>query len=80
MKLFTFLLIDNSVVKQLLKPLYPEEEPKYPEYIEKPKNNRFYRYDNMPEVLFMSYEYTNIGSDVNESANKIKWGYVIIGQ
>lgn len=78
MKLFTFLLIDNSVVKQLLKPLYPEEEPKYPEYIEKPKNNRFYRYDNMPEVLFMSYEYTNIGSDVNESANKIKWGYVII--
>lgn len=79
MKLFTYLLIDDSVVKNLLVPLFPEEEPDYLEqYMKKPRNNRFYSCAEMPEILFMSYKYTNVALDVISKEDTTKWGYVII--
>lgn len=79
MKLFTYLIIDDSVVKSLLKPKFTEEEPDYLEqYMKNPRNNRFYSCAEMPEILFMSYKYTNVGQDAITKEDTSKWGYIII--
>ncbi|WP_024834001.1 hypothetical protein [Ruminiclostridium josui] len=74
MKLYKYLIIDDAVKDELLKPYYKYDEPKY--YLNNEKNNRIYFYENKKDIAFMSFKYQNVKTDIFE--NKPVWAYVII--
>lgn len=78
MKLFRYLIIDDDVVKKLLIPLNPKEEPEY--YLENPKQNRIYTYNGYPKIAFMSFRYHNVivTKGLDDKTYNPVWAYVII--
>ncbi len=76
LKLFRYLIIDDTVKYKFLTPLNVYEEPEY--YVNNKKNNKIYYYNEVPEIAFMSFRYQNSKMDIFENANSHKWAYAII--
>ena len=73
MKLFTFLIIDDSVIDSM----FIKDDP-YEGLIKKLKNNRIYYYKEDKSIILMSFKYPNIKRGSFRDEKACEWAYVLI--